>query len=102
MLVEVEMKIRAMLFACVLAALCMSAGATVTGAVAVNPGTCYQTGVTPGCTYIITYDDGSSVSMTADPQGRVTRPCNRIIVQIRVGVPGGGCYDAQPIHGADV
>ena len=61
-------------------------------------GTCYQTGVTPGCVYIITYDDGSTSEQTSDAQGRVTRPCNRIIVRIRVGVPGGGCYDAEPIR----
>ena len=91
------MKIRASLMAAAMTALLFASIPTRALAIG-SGGTCYQTGLTAGCSYIITYDDGTSVSQTADSQGRVARPCNRIITHVQVGVPGAGCYDTQPIR----
>lgn len=60
------------------------------------PATCYQTGLIAGCAYLIRYDNGEVVVQTADAQGRVTRPCNRIITGVERD-HSRSCGRVQPI-----
>ena len=65
------------------------------------PAPCYQTGLDSGCVYLIRYDNGEVSQQTADAQGRVTRPCNRIIVAVERDTSR-GCSRVQPIAPTEV
>ena len=61
-----------------------------------SSGTCYQTGLDAGCVYLIRYDNGEVSQQTADAQGRVTRPCTRIIIAVERD-NSRSCGRVQPI-----
>ena len=60
-------------------------------ATVINGEVCYQPGLTPGCLYVVEYNDGTQSTQRADSAGRVTRPCQEIITRVTLVLNQGGC-----------
>ena len=84
------------------AALCaMLVAAPPARATAIGSNICYQPGLDAGCVYLVRYDNGEVSQQTADAQGRITRPCNRIITGVERDNTR-SCSRVQPIAPTEV